>query len=316
MAVLDRSVISDQYSVLESLPIPEAQETLTWCTNIFIAASLDEIRESLTNYPAIEIDYTFELTPDTRLFVQKLQEQAKTEWVIPYLPHLTYATVERGVLTNVAGHGSPAKYYPYLDRCFIFDNYNLVYCNCTTTTGTGEGLTVTAPTTLPNFVPPVFICPAFVAYISPGFNYRDEGPFKYGGELNLLFRLTAEAERAMTYKVDDFGFLDAIQSPMQTTGNRRQKNFYPKPAPAYAYRPVAHEPAQTEMVDATYFLCYNHEERHDYFFRGAMMKRLGSLMHDTYVETGKQHRLVDDQLTINYHQGWAEGKAKMRLVTS
>ena len=307
---LDRTVIDDSYSVLPFIPAVPAKETLQWCTNIFISAVLSETRSALADYPAIMIVYTIVLTPDTRAFVETLPETAKSDWVVPYFPHITSATQadDRSVtISSIEG----STYYPYDEFCVLYDYHNLVYCKVDKTTKA-----IIEPASLPRFGYPMFAVPAFKAQITPMMEYQDVGAFRYGGELKLEFRMKASGERAMTYHVDDFDFATAANAPLAVKINRRQSNFTPKPSGAYAYRPVAYRAEQTVEIETTFFLCYNEKDRHDYPFRGVLMQGLGSRVARDYLGDGFVYRLADDKVDITYNQGHALAKTILRRVQS
>ena len=307
---------SDKYSVLEVLPLPTATEELVWVTNIFIAADLTERRQSLANYPAISITYTFVLTPNNRDFIADLVSRAHNEWVLVYLPHMTRGRVlANGQVAVVSAGGNS---YPYHQYCCVFTSTDIYYLPITTNAGNSSDIVLVDPLPLSSFFvgQTVFVAPCFIAQISSKFNYSDVGPFRYGGRLKLTFRMSGESEEAMTYHVDDFDFIQAVQSPLNIGVARRQSNFAARPSPAHVYTPHAYRQGQTPIVSATYWLNYDAYTRQDYNFRGAMMKRLGSLTADNYIDTTSLHRLSDDKIVINYDLGVAKASTSMRKVNA
>ena len=321
--LVNRTAISDDYEILPLVPLPTATETLTWCTRIFIAADLSESRQSLADYPAITIEYEFVLKPSTQSFLESLPT-AKPYWVIPFYPHYTSATYIPAVLRGVIygpfarrlGFGSPATYYPYGDYCVMYDRTQMIYFRTDNPPAGVSDLTLLDPLQLFTFRQPTFVAPAFVAQIDPQVRYLDVGDCRWGSRVGLTFRMSAAAERALTYHVANFSFIAAAESPLNVAVNRRQADFMPKPAPASAFTPVAYKANQVPIVNTSYFLTYHETTRDDYYFRGAMMRRLGGFTADNYLTSAKKHRLADDRVSIVYQDGRANASVSMREVTN
>ena len=325
-----RTEIDDQYSVLEYLPLPQAVETLKWVTNVFVAADLSETRRSLADYPAITISYSFVLQPKSDPKASRFFEElassttAKNVWVLPYFPHMTQGWILRdgGLAVTSVGGGN----YPYDKYCCIYNRERMVYRKITSRTGNSSTIAFESGHPITEFgvgaTPNVFVVPCFLARIASSFNYSDVGVYRYGGKIMLSFRMLGDSERAMTYHVDDFDFVDALQAPLKVTMARRQANFAPPPAPANVYTPNVYMKNQTPIVNANYWLNYDNYTRQDYFFRGAMMKRLGSFTSDYYVsprpvnsnDSDIKHRIEDDTVRISYDLGVAKATVRMRQL--
>ena len=323
MLIVDRTAVPADYEVLPLVPLPTATETLTWCTRVFIAADLSESRQSLADYPAITIDYEFVLKPSTQSFLDTLST-AKPNWLVPFFPHYTRATFIPAVLRGVIygpfarrhSFGSPAAYYPYQTYCVVYDRTRMVYCLTGNPAPGDSDLVLSAPSTFQPWTEPLFVAPAFVAQLQPQIRYVDVGDCRWGSRVGLTFRMSAEAEQALTYHVDDFDFISVAETPLNVSADRRQADYMPKPAPAHAYVPVAYQEDQTPMINTSYFLTYHESVRDDYYFRGAMMRRLGGYTADNYITNTKQHRLADDTVAISYDLGRANAAVTMRQVTN
>ena len=212
--LLDRSEIDDRYSVLPYVPLPQAVEELKWVTNIFVSADLTETRRSLADYPAITITYQVVLTPDTRVWADSLYAVARNTWILPYYPHLTTGRVLRSGQLVVASPGGHS--YPYHEYVCVYTNERMVYRKITTQSGDSTDINLINPVTDFQSGQSVFVVPCFKANINSNLQYQDVGPYRYGGSVTLKFRMTGDSEQVMTYKVDEFDFISAVQTPLRT----------------------------------------------------------------------------------------------------
>lgn len=312
--LLDRNDIEMKYSVLPYVPTAQATEELNWVTNIFVSADLTEQRTSLAQYPAMKVTYRLVVTPDNRFWLNGLYGQDRNEWVLPYFPHLSTGRVLSGgqiVISSAGGHA-----YPYANYCCVYNQDHIVYREIFAQHGDGSDVLLLNPLTQFRTGTPVFVAPCFTAFINPKISYRDLGPNRYGGSVNLQFRMTGESEKALNYHVDEFDFIEAAQIPLNTNIARRQLSFAPQPAKAHAYTPNAYRENQTPMTRVTYWLDYDNFNRLDYTFRGAFMKRLGSFTAGNYLNSTTLHRIEDDKITINYDVGVAKAQVMMREVAA
>lgn len=306
---IDRTAIDDEYSILEFVPQYEATETLEWATNIFVAADLSENRRSLSPYPAITIQYSFELSLENREFIFSVLDpvRIKDYWVLPYYPHSTLSIVASQGVTIPSNifQGNNIS-YPYHKYWMAYNRDYMVY-------GLMPDMTVDS-THFP-VGSEVWIAPCYEAIIHPTMRTVDLGRCRYNHEIDLTFRMTADSEKAMTYHYDDFPFYDALAVPVNTEHLRHQSMFTPIPAGAHSYNPFAYRSNQVSKVSANYFLRYDNYYREDYPFRGVFMKGLGIAAGD-YGYKDKKYRLEGSSLQITYHQGHATGSATMREVAA
>ena len=312
---VDRANIDNKYSIIPAMPLPTATETLEWVTRIFISGTLSETRTALAQYPAITINYKFQLGLGNRPWLETLAMEAqlpstnpRNEYVLPYFPHGMPATVSGNTLTaNTAVdpvNSLTAIRYPYNRYYLKYDRYRFIY----------DQLPITAAPFRDG--DEVWITPCFVAFIDPAVVLEDLGKCRHGHKVNLLFRMTGESERLMTYTVDNFNFMDALQSPLDSKVTRHQTSFMPLPAIPNTYTPVAYQASQQRITDVDYWLEYDQKIRQDYTFRGIWMKNLGSYTAGNYIETGKLHRLVRDRITIKYDLGAITASGQMREVAA
>ena len=276
--LVDRSEVPAKYSVLSVLPLPQAKEELKWTTNIFIAADLSEDRNALALYPSITITYNFILNSINRSFLKSLVT-AKNEWVIPYLPHATPATVISDELLVNSINGI---YYPYHKYYLAITREAMVYRSITSPTRDGTMVMLTEMTDPPYFdlikkdTTFKLVVPCFVAQLMPQVQYNDLGRCIDGSTVSLVFRMTGESEKAMTYAHDTFDFVNTLQRPVQVQFKRHESSYAPAPAPAHAYTPYARARDEAEKISATYWLQYTDYIREDYLIRGYFMSGLGS----------------------------------------
>lgn len=316
--LVDRSEVPAKYSVLSILPLPQAKEQLTWTTNIFIAADLSESRVALTQYPAITITYNFVLNSINRSFLESLIT-AKNEWVIPYLPHSTPAVVVGDDLLVGSVNGI---YYPYYKYYLALTREAMVYRSISSPAGDGSAVALTEMIDPPYFdmVKQVtsykLIAPCFVAQLMTQIQYTDLGRCMDGSTVSLVFRMSGESEKAMTYHQDNFDFVNSLQRPVQVQAMRHQSSFAPAPAPAHTYTPHARTREQIPKVTATYWLEYTDYNREDYVIRGYFMGGHGSRVSGHYIDDTKLHRIENDTLVINYDLRVAKATAMMREVAA
>lgn len=313
--LVDRANIDSRYTIMPAMPLPTATETLEWVTRIFIASNLRENRTALAQYPAISIDYQFEVNLATRGWLTSLAEEAqapattaRNEWVLPYFPHGRRGIVASGNrltarnIQDEINNISPATNYPMGQYYLKYDRYRFFYDR-------------TPMTASPfNVGDEVWVVPCFIAYINQNISLVDLGKCRYGHKVNLSFRMTGESERLMTYRVANFDFLDALQSPLDTKITRHSSSFNPRPAIPSVHTPVAYKERQQPTVAVKYWLEYDEFIRQEYAFRGYFMQHLGAFTAGHYVDNNKLHRLADDKLTIKYAQGALEATATMREV--
>ena len=316
--LVDRTEIPAKYSVLSLLPLPQAKEELKWTTNIFIAADLSEDRNQLALYPSITITYNFILNSINRTFLESLVS-AKNEWVIPYLPHSTPATLVGNDLIVGSINGISYPYYKYY---LAITREAMVYRSIDSPTGNGSSVVLTELVDPPYFdlikknVSYRLIAPCFVGQLMPQVQYTDLGRCIDGSTVSLVFRMTGESEKAMTYSVDNFDFLNSLQRPISVQFKRQESSYAPAPAPAHVFAPYARKPDEAQKVSATYWLQYNDYERDDYIIRGYFMGGYGSRVSGHYIDKTKLHRIENDTLVINYDLRIAKAVATMREVAA
>ena len=300
--MLDREAIDDSYSVLTSLPLADAREELKWTTNIFIASDLSETRLALADYPAITVTYSWNLRAANRELIDTIMTE-KVTWMLPYLPHLTNCAIVNGVAVpeTIAGVS-----YPTAEHYLVFSRGHLVYRLASDMdVSMFEGITDAVQ---------VWVVPCYPAHIQPTLSWMDVGKCRDGSTIDLMFRLTGDAEKALTYESEEFDFLDALQKGVETEATRRQKNYAPVPARSHVYVPFARKPSETPMVSCRYLLEYSPYVREDYAFRGVFMRIKGSAEAGHFVNEDTLHRIEDDMVTINYQQGMAIASVLMRQV--
>ena len=314
--MVDREEIDSKYSVIPFIPQYGAKEQFKWATNIFIAADLSEDRMSLGPYPAITITYNVTLQQHNREFLFDLLSptRLKDEWVVAYFPQGTRATVlPDGLGGNVLSIGRIAGApYPYGDYRLIYTRQQMIY-----QPHDDNPIPTIIPRNPPIELHPdqeIWVCPCFTGFIYPSLTTTDFGKCRYGHTVTLTFRMTAESEAKMNYEADSFDFYDALTVPLKTTINRKQQVFEYMPAPLHSYSPFSHTSTQTPIVEAQYFLHYDHAERQDYAFRGVFMKGLGAYTADNYVWPEVKHRLSTSSMTLTYDQGFCKAVAHMRQV--
>ena len=310
--LLERTAISQSYDVLPVIPLPDGVEELTWATNIFIAADLTETRVSLSPYPAIKITYNFKVNCQSRSWLQSLPTSTNNYWQLIYFPYSSPATIRNGVLT-IANEGG--VFYPYQQFIAIYDRSHLSYYPVSSSTGTSE--TVVINTQHGTVVHPdgeVIVAPCFEALIAPNIKYQDLGNLD-GHTVSLTFRMSGPAERRMTYHVDSFDFVGAVQRPLSVDARRHQSTYSPPPAPAHTYSPIARLENQVPKSNVTYWLDY-HTTRDDYAFRGSLMKGLGAATAGHYLTADNLHRLQDDKVSIRYGLRVAKASTVLREVSA
>lgn len=306
---IDRTAVDDKYSILEFVPQYDATETLSWATNIFIAADLSENRRSLSPYPAISIQYEFELSLESREFIFSVLDpnRVKDYWILPYYPHSSATLItSQGVVVPTHNFQGKSISYPYHEYWMVYNRERMLYGKMSDMTVGQDQFPIDSE---------VWIVPCYEAIINPAMRTVDYGKCRYGHELRLNFRMTADSEKAMTYHYDDFPFYDALSIPVNTDHLRHQSMFTPIPAGAHSYNPYAYRRDQTSKVSANYFLRYDEYYREDYPFRGVFMKGLG-ISAGEYGYKEKKYRLEPSSLEITYHQGHATASTVMREVAA
>lgn len=284
---------------------------MAWASNIFIAADLSETRQSLSPYPAISIQYSFDLSLENRDFLFRVLDPAhiKDTWVLPYYPHSTPAKIFNGQLAiDTVITSDYSAQYPYHEYWMAYTRNDMEYGKVS-----DYSILLTGDE--------VWAVPCYKAVIHPQLSTTDLGKCRYGHTVDLTFRMTADSEKVMTYHVDEFDFYDSLEIPINTTHVRRQEVFSPIPAGVYSYNPTAYRENQTSKLSVNYFLRYDDYYREDYPFRGVFMKGLGievgefGLTEDSGY-AGENYRLEGSSLNITYNQGFATASAVMRKVVA
>lgn len=306
--MLDRRAVPTEFDVLPAIPLPDGTETLVWVTNIFIASNLSETRNSLTPYPATTITYNFNLRCKIAKTWLAGLATASNRWMLPYFPYFSYGTITSGRLTF-----DSSVHFPYYKYLLIYRFGNLKYHAITTATNTSADVVVTGNIDLPDGR--VAVAPCFEAILGKAIKYTYQGDNADGSTVSLTFRMTGESERVMNYHVDNFDFVSAVQRPISVDAERRQLTYAPAPAPAHTYSPNAYKENQVPKPSVEYLFDVRRDVA-DYYFRGAIMKRLGALTADNYLVADKLHRLQDDMIKIVYNAQTAKAMVTLREVAA
>ena len=306
--LLDRRAVPAQYDVLPVIPLPDGEERLVWVTNIFIASDLSEDRVSLADYPATSITYNFSLRCGLANSWLETLPTASNLWMLPYFPYWSQATVANG---NLTFHTD--VHYPYFSHLLTYRHEELRYYSITAPSGTSSDVVVHGYAEHPSGS--VAVCPCFEAILDKSIKYSSQGPNQDGSTVGLTFRMTGVSEQMMNYHVDDFDFVSAAQRPVSVDAMRRQVTYAPAPAPAHTYSPIAYKENQVPKTSTSYFLD-SYQADADYYYRGALMKRLGALTADHYLTADKLHRLQDDSVTIKHTPRLAKASVTLREVSA
>jgi len=302
---LDRTAVPDKYSVLDTIPTIPVVEQLTWATNIFVASDLTEYRRALTDYPATTVTYNFFLRNIHRTLFTEIMEKQAT-WMIPYMPHITECGIVNGVAipTTINSVTYPrAQYYLVLSRG------HLIYRDASDMdVSMFDGITEAIQS---------WIIPCHAAVIVPRLSWVDEGECRDGSNMSLSFRMTGDAEKALTYEFnEEFDFRDSLQRGIEVQAARHQRDYAPVPSSIYTYQPRARMADEAPILACRYLLDFDDFTREDYAFKGKFMTGKGAATASNYVDDDTLHRLQDDTILIEYQQGIVIAMANMRQVAA
>ena len=303
--LVNRENIPDSLHVLQKFPTIPITEMLRWKTKTFIAADLSESREPWLDAPAITIQFNYRLSRFNRPWLESIIGNDLL-WLIPYLPHMTVARLERYYTPSQVANYPYGQYAAYMTQDHIF--YRSIDA------GDGYSYQDNTPDRWDDLAgKQVWICPCWEAYIDRDYSYQFSGPCLDGDIINIKFRLTGGAEQQQYYEVyPPYSFQERLVVPYNVARSRNQLMINNRMTVPHSYAPVTKQPDETRRLNVKYHLHYGDDVREDYELRGAFNWAKGGALSQDWLGDFGFWRLEGDRITIDYTNSYAEAKMTLR----